>query len=285
MEISNCLQFLQFLQNKPIRLDNKKLEYTISNYSFYLITQKSDLVNNQQLIVNFKNSKIIIIDYYRKCNQQNKDFFFIVGFENTILIIFQTPLSLLDPLFSVHSELKICFLFCTKNNNDFNINVKFKEIKINTNFKEEILNFNQNLFIYLNGLKFDEIWKVIRSCISGYLIKKSYEKANQNRIKDLNSRIFIKQKNEKIDENDYIELRNIGIGSTFSVHLAYHIEKQELLAIKKPYNQIDGPKSFQRETENYTKINHALIPKFLYNFLFLFEMILDHRFEAKQCHN
>ena len=45
-----------------------------------------------------------------------------------------------------------------------------------------------------------------------------------------------KIESEIINENEFIELREIGIGSVFYVKLIYHIEKRELFAIKRPYS-------------------------------------------------
>ncbi|KAK8841799.1 hypothetical protein M9Y10_026748 [Tritrichomonas musculus] len=64
-------------------------------------------------------------------------------------------------------------------------------------------------------------------------------------------------------ENDYIELRNCGSSSISSENLIFHIEKEELLIIKKKdiydreYNILK-----EREYINYTKIKHPFIPNF-----------------------
>ena len=63
-----------------------------------------------------------------------------------------------------------------------------------------------------NSNQINQFWKLISSCIIGYLIKKSYFQIDYDRFKS-----FIKDKNnfspnDYINEDDYVELRVIGIG-------------------------------------------------------------------------
>ena len=73
-----------------------------------------------------------------------------------------------------------------------------------------IYNFNKQ-FLSKNS----KFWKIIIPCITGYLIKQSYLKLNYDRISEFNNNIDYKI----IDENDYIELREVGKGYSFQTVL------------------------------------------------------------------
>ena len=86
-----------------------------------------------------------------------------------------------------------------------------------------------------------KIWKFIQPCISGYLIKEIYEKTKINRLdnfinfekqKEISSVNFPSDKIPIIKEDEFIELRDIGTGYGFIVILIYHIEREELYALK-----------------------------------------------------
>ena len=56
-----------------------------------------------------------------------------------------------------------------------------------------------------------------------------------------------------MDKEDYITIRHLGNGSIFMTSLVYHIEKEELFVIKKPYVKDDEiPKLSKRELLNYS---------------------------------
>lgn len=96
----------------------------------------------------------------------------------------------------------------------------------------------------------------------------------QNSKKTDFSMMLMKQKQlKKIEEDDYIFLRIIGLNSIFKTELIYRIERCELFAHKR-INITDNEteKLISEEIENYTKIKHPLMPKFygtikLYNYL------------------
>ena len=68
---------------------------------------------------------------------------------------------------------------------------------------------------------------------------------------------------EIINNNEFIEIRNIGKGSLFTCVLIYHIKRESLYVIKKPYVQdIEISKLIERETSNYHRMLHPLIPRY-----------------------
>ncbi|KAK8854389.1 hypothetical protein M9Y10_016951 [Tritrichomonas musculus] len=103
------------------------------------------------------------------------------------------------------------------------------------------------------------MWNYIQLCISGYLIKKGYEKSNKNRFESNAVQHIEMEWNEK----EYVELRCIGSSSLFRVILIYSFKYEALYAIKKPnLNDDEHPKLNQREIKNYLELNYPFFPKF-----------------------
>lgn len=212
----------------------KKLNEVIKQYSFYSLFKPTDIDSN--INSNIQDSDFIIINYYKA--KMNLEGVFILSFNKTIIIIDQSLISNLQPFFSSNSNRAIYFLNDSKSifNNDLTIkNIQFEADEI---FQEEIANFSDQLKInkYSNH-SINKIWYFISNCIAGYLIKKSYSK--------LNHQIAFK---DSWNENQFIILRLLGVGSSFNVHLVYCIENENLFAIKKPLrNDLTSLKLINRE--------------------------------------
>ena len=241
----------QFLTNNSIEIKNYLLNIVFHNYSFYFISEKTDLHSIQDNYQNFKESKVFMINYFEDNEDQN-DGYFVICFKKTLLFINNSLLSILQQLFLSNPQSKICFLTNCEESFKQQIQIKNTQMKLDSTFKEEIKNFENQIFIQkqLEPTIF-KIWTVIKSCIIGYLIKQSYSKLKC--IEHLNE---ISDKTEIFKETDFIQLRNIGFGSSFQVILMYHIEKEELYAIKKPIgNNKEFQKLLKREIKNYHDIN------------------------------
>ncbi|KAK8843659.1 hypothetical protein M9Y10_024722 [Tritrichomonas musculus] len=64
-------------------------------------------------------------------------------------------------------------------------------------------------------------------------------------------------------DEDYVELRDIGIGSSFVCSLIYHILQGKLFVIKKPNGDTsEHKKLIKRERDNYQKFIHPFLPTF-----------------------
>lgn len=132
------------------------------------------------------------------------------------------------------------------------------EILVDDQFIEMIHNFDQN---FTKKLKQNKILQFFTPCISGYIIKKSYMKKRQYRIENFFSNRDLVE--EKINENDYIILRNVDSGSFAICALIYYIKLGQLCVIKRPLNyDHEIPKVFDREIKNYRKLFHPFIPIF-----------------------
>lgn len=104
------------------------------------------------------------------------------------------------------------------------------------------------------------------------MIKKSYVE-NKNifisRLDQNDSNINIEKdqnfsdNSKQYEESEFIELRMIGIGSSFTVYLFYHIEQETLFAVKKfDISNREMSKLVEREIANYKQItNHQFLPK------------------------
>ena len=134
-------------------------------------------------------------------------------------------------------------------------------------FKEEIFKFSKVLNIKpISKTSIKQIWKIIQPCISGYLIKHCYSKLNNNRLTQINSfneKARITSAIENFDEDEFIELREIGRTTSSIVFLIYHIEREELFVLKKFFtNNNEYSKLRNRENSNYSKLCHPFLSKF-----------------------
>lgn len=237
------------LQNSKIL--NAKLNNVISEYSFFELSNNFNFDKNNQIIKNFKESKVIIIDEIEK--ELNK--YFIISFKKTLVFVNQNSASLINLLFSNNSNLSICFLSDIKQVFDQYHDTKYTNIVKDQFFEMEIKSFNFQLSISKKSF-FEEkhpIWEDIKSCISGYLIKQSQLKNEGDRFLRFEQEENKKEVVKEWDEEEYFELLPIGEGSIFSVCLIYSIEEEEeIFALKKPHIIHDEiEKLFKREEENY----------------------------------
>lgn len=91
-------------------------------------------------------------------------------------------------------------------------------------------------------------------CISGYLIKSSYIKNNE----ECKFRFTIYNRKQ---QEEFICLRNIYSNRSKLITLSYYIAEGELVVIKG--ESIEDKKSnIDREIENYRNLNHPLIPRY-----------------------
>lgn len=199
----------------------------------------------------------MIIDQFKKENQQ----YFIICFKETIILILQSSVALLQSLFSFNPDIKITFLSSAKESFDQQVRINYIESDKNNYFDEEISNLKRPFLIIqrLNS-EIKEIFEIVINCISGYLIKQGYEKLNQDRFINFTPN---SQKVKNWTENDYLTIRTLGYGASFSVSLIFQIEKEEFYAIKRPYGVgSEEAKLINRESNNYKRICHPLIPKY-----------------------
>lgn len=275
------LIFMSFSRNKPIGFKHKLENF--KGYSFIHILTQSDLTENEMFFQNIKKSNFLMINQYIEQEENGKGnmyTYIVIGFKKTIIKIEKSIFSILQPLLSFNPNINICFL---SKIDGIKINNNLQIIDNDDNFITEIESFNDEIFLSnTSDSQIHKIWKFIRPCISGYLIKESYEKTKINRLDNF---IRFERRKEKsgtkttlgtssenfssneiliIKEDEFIELRDIGLGSNFKTVLIYHIERGELYALKKQQgmNKKIG-KLIKREIENYSKIQHPLTPKFI----------------------
>ncbi|KAK8887072.1 hypothetical protein M9Y10_038108 [Tritrichomonas musculus] len=261
---SSFLEFNRIFEKNNFNIRNSNLDKIVKKFSFYYISSRFKFEQNQEIFQNLNESKLLIVD---KPGKQMRGFDFnvlIIVFRNTILVLNENDIVLLQSIFQDKKELKICFLSNSKDFFDQHLKINYQVFHINANLQYEISQFNEKL-IFNQPLNHSmkEIWKILKSSLSAYLITQSYSKINQNRFDNFS---FFQKKNQKIenfDEDEYIILRTLGIGSIFKVELIYHIEKEELFALKVPHIIDDETnKLLEREIANYSQINHSLLPRF-----------------------
>ena len=169
------------INNKKIEIVNGELCNVIKKYMFLKVSKNDDVPNNENIKQSVKDSKFILINLYTEPNSDQTPYL-IIGFKQTIIIIKKSLYSLLDNLFSPR-EKYIIYSLCEIT--DIKIDHQLNE-KDDNNFFEEIKKFNDNLKLKQTcNTDLKEMWKFIIPCISGYLIKESYEKTKINRIEQL----------------------------------------------------------------------------------------------------
>ena len=248
-----------------IKSTNKRLEKVLQNFFLYHIGDTCDENENQIIIQNIKESNLVIIDKF--LNDNKKDLFFIIGFNNTILFVQDSSLKLIQPLFLHNVQLKFYFLQNTENNFDINI-TKNQMFQYADKFDDQIDNFSK--CFQINHPREDQVFQMriaIKLCISGYLIGESYFKLieeQKNIFQTLTNQNGKNEKNNKEwTEDEYIVIGQLGNTASSRVELIYQIETGHLYAIKN-INSYDNEASklIKREYENYLNINHPFIPKF-----------------------
>ena len=255
-----------YLNDCNIRLKNDEFRSVVQDYLFLHIKEVSNLKENEKMIFhsNIKKSKVIVIDMIEEYNEAKR--YLILGFEKTLLIheIDSSSFSFLHDILSINSNMPTCFLSNAKKIFSEMNEIQNQVIEIDENFNEEINILKSSLQCRKTKNPNNRIWPLVIPCISGYLIKKSYLNSNEYRIQKFIHNLESHSNPEIIDEDEYIELRNVGLGFSFKCVLAYHIKRGELHVIKKP-NSIDKDisKLIERETSNYSKIKHPLLPKFI----------------------
>lgn len=229
----------------------------IGKYSlfYFLHDFKLDI---HKILENFKKSKIILISQYNEA----KFNYYAISFSETIIIIKKSLLNQLKNLFSSHTNLNICFSSKSIALNLKNyIDISYNESYYDDFFIEEIDSLKDHIAIKNSSDSDFQINTEIKSCISGYLIKESYAQTYENEL-DINDQ-NVSRSNKIFKENDYIELRLLGIGSIFKTYLIYLIPHKKLCVIKKP-NIIttETEKLMKREYNNYLKLKCQFLPKF-----------------------
>lgn len=255
--INEFQHFRNDFKNNIITFPNKCVNNLIKKYDFVTFPEKLNADQYDLLKVKILISNIMMIDYF----QRNNDKIFIIGFDKTIILIPKSLLNLISGLFVNDEKISICFLNESKKNFDQMISIRYNIIDHDPIFQCEIDSFDRHL--NLSNEKY-KIWNFFKSCISGYLIKRGYQKTNIYRVNQLRNKETNDDSSKKIfNESDFIELRNAGASTISTILLVFYIEKEELLIIKKR-NQCDFEykKLYEREYDNYIKIKNPFLPKF-----------------------
>lgn len=253
--LSDFINFINEFKSQKLKILNKYLNEQILNYDFLVVNNETTFDKNPNIFENLKISKLIVVHYINKKN------IFVIGFEQTIIIVEISSISFIHQLFTQNSVLNICFFPNSKNYFDSYINLPYFEIEFNILLREEIAQFSRSLHLNQSTSSINKVWRDLQYCISGYLIQSSYLKLNKNRIQN-----FISEENDSFQkdfkENDeYIVLRLIQNSSISRTSLAYSINDRHLFVIKAPFYHGEQY-LFAREISNYLEIKHPLIPKY-----------------------
>ena len=134
-------------------------------------------------------------------------------------------MKILQSFLSKKEKLEICFMFDTKEifeniNKEFNESkLKYKEIKEEDIFTEEINEMNTHFFNKkTKNSPFDDIFYIIKTSISGYLIKQSY--CTYNKISNfIYDKYICTIEPREITNDEIIELKLIKPGNQSRIFL------------------------------------------------------------------
>lgn len=244
--ITGFSEFIDHINKENNKIINPKFVHLVKSIDFIQkINEKENLDDIKEKI---EKCDFIIIDKYANLNTEYN----VVCFLETLLIIEK---SILKKILQSIQTKEIYFLNnCFEDIQD-SVHDKF-DLEI---FHYEIRNFTEQFKLF--NIE-NEFWKNICPCLSAYLIKKSYLKCQKDRKKnfELNPESFYIKKRKEFKRDDFIELRTIGSGSTSVVYLFYHIESEQLYAVKIHRNKDE--KLFNREMKNLENIQHPFLPQF-----------------------
>ena len=85
---------------------NSNLKNVVYDNNFLYISQKIDFEQDQQIALNFKDLKVIIVNYYETQSSNNPDGYFIFGFKKKIIIINQSKIELIHCLLSYNENIE-----------------------------------------------------------------------------------------------------------------------------------------------------------------------------------
>lgn len=246
--------FMIYFNEKIISLTNDFLLDRFYNFSFYLATAKNNYFNVS------KKPEIIIID---ECYVFDEDEYYIVCFNNLLIIVNQRDDCLIKTFLSEYQKTKIFSLSEMKNdnlwedsqiNNEDRFNIFYKD----NIFESEIKSFSQNFKIKNTGLQ--QFWSIVCPCLCGYLIRRAYINSLINRVQNCDDYFSSSNKVEStLNEKDFIYLRDLDIGYS-NIKLIYHIKDEKLLILKTK-RECDF-NLFQSEYENYLNVSHPFLLKF-----------------------
>ena len=122
----------------------KKLRELIDSYYFYVFSGPVNIQENQAIFNNIGESDFIIIDKYGEKIENND--FLILSFQRTIIVILESFLSMLEPMFSDKLEFTFYFLHCKKEIFNQEMQNRFKFVECNEFIEEETEGFNDEFY-------------------------------------------------------------------------------------------------------------------------------------------
>ena len=260
MNPDHIKQFQDVFNSHQLQMRDKFLDSIYQKFTIYYITKKED----KPIINDLPNeTKIIIIDSMKYDNEE----YTIICFEQTIILLSKTKISLLENFFTNPNDSKIIQI-SDKKENELPQHIKIDDQESDEMI--EIYNFilenEEGRFLYYFNLlspsnnDLNKIWHELRRIILVFIVKKSYLKMSTNRFLS-----FDANKNQEINEYElnnfnFIKIKQLG-ASISSAELICHIGLEQLFAMKIFYDA-DRKKLFEREKRNYKMICHPLIPKF-----------------------
>ena len=118
---------------------NPQLKKAIQDYSLHYLSPEKEVDITQyqykEILTNFKNSTVIIIDQFQNPDEAT-DKHFVICFKKTIIVIKQPKISfIIHPLLKINDKIEFFFFNNTKIFFDNNLLIHSKELNDNNLFK------------------------------------------------------------------------------------------------------------------------------------------------------
>ncbi|KAK8838101.1 hypothetical protein M9Y10_036053 [Tritrichomonas musculus] len=258
--------FLRKLKNESFQKQNRKLYAVIQNFSFdiFLDVEK----DFKYLLEKNNDSHIIIIDKYIDNESENKygEDFYIICFEYSLIIIRSEIISYFLPFFNKNKDSTI-YCYSEKIKDELQQLTKDNIFQFSTSkFFTQISDFLSEFDIFERTKEVNDFWDTIRRSIVGFLLMKSYNNSKIDRTNPIQfDKLFHKNPEAfQLRKDEYIELKQLGNGSSSWVYLIYHIKHEKIYALKFfcSSDTSDNEKLYKRELYNYNNLNHPFIPRF-----------------------
>lgn len=169
--LTKIREFYDYLEGK------EDFHFVRNNYYFY-VPANYHILEDGNVINRMKFAKAVLIDHYIQPNEKDSSYI-IICFFNVVLTIKESSLLCLKELFSNKKDISICYLSDSRDIFCHYIKNKYKIIKNDDVFQEEITNFIKR---YIESPETDssinKIITIIGPALFGSFIKDAYIKTN-----------------------------------------------------------------------------------------------------------
>ena len=263
-------EIYKLLKEQSIKATNPKLESIIQKISYSILMGNQ---NNPILKEKIKN-KVIVINEYGTIFNLKFEVLYALCFDYNIIICDIKDVPQLISFFSINND---SIIYCNSEKIQaiisqqtteqflFHSQTEYDHLCIQKEISSfmRYITFSIRKSIYSADDKIKEsFWKTNIETLFQLLIQIAYLNSKNDQKKFCIEEINEKVQDVDIKEDEFIELRCIGRGSSSEVYLIYHFIKERICALKIFFNSGNFKKLFEREHNNFLNLHHQCFPKY-----------------------